>query len=226
MSRRCTRARVAPSCAWATRTLRGRGVARGALAVDVGLGNEAARNQRLRAVELVLRELRVGAGDLDVGGELGGFLRLDRTVDGGEDLALADPAAGIDQHAGDHAAFAGDSDRLVAPRGKRAAGGDRARDLRAARDHDGDGRHLAAAAFGLRRPPALPRRRSSGKKPSATSAMSAAPMIAKRLRREPSSSTSVLSPEERIEVFSVHAQHSFALPATPAPAAAVSVLRE
>ena len=41
----------------------------------------------------------------------------------------ADPAAGIDQHAGDPSAFAGDADRLVAAGRKGAARGDDARDV-------------------------------------------------------------------------------------------------
>ena len=76
------RADVEPADAGAGRAERGlgdadagrRGVAGGALAVEIGLADEAAADQRLGAVELVLGEAKIGAGHLDLGGELGGLL--------------------------------------------------------------------------------------------------------------------------------------------------------
>ena len=146
------------------------GIARGAPAVDIGLGHEAARDQRLGAVEFILGERRVGPRDGDLRRQLRGFLALHRAVDRREHLALADPASGIDIDPGDEAAFAGDADRLVAPRGKRAAGGDRARDLAAPGDDDRDGRDLAAGPAGARRaarasPPAAHHHRREGQSP-------------------------------------------------------------
>src|SRR6185503_9304739 len=58
-----------------------------------------------------------------------------------------DPASGVDQHAHDAAARAGDSDRLVALGRERSAGTDRAPDLAAAGNDDGHGRDLPRAAF-------------------------------------------------------------------------------
>ena len=52
------------------------GVARGAPAVDIGLGHETAGDQRFGAVQLVLRQHGIGPSDLDRGGQLGSFLRL------------------------------------------------------------------------------------------------------------------------------------------------------
>ena len=100
------------------------GVARGPLAVEVGLGHEAATRQRLRCARVRSGPARRRRARPDLRGELRRFLRLDRAVDVAEHLALADPAAGIDQHRGHPSAFAGDPDRLVAPRRKRARCGD------------------------------------------------------------------------------------------------------
>jgi hypothetical protein len=98
-----------------------RGVVRRLPAIDIGGRNEPAAHQRLSALQLVLRELGVGAGDLHLRGQLSGFLGLDGPLDGCQHLALADPASRIDENPGDLAAFAGDSDRLVAPGGERTA---------------------------------------------------------------------------------------------------------
>ena len=110
-----------------------RGVAGGDPPLDVGLGDEAARHQRLRPVQLLLGEAGIGAGDVDLGGELRGFLSLDRAVDDGERLAGADPLAGLDEDADDLAALARDPDRHVVAGGELAGGGDGAGDLLAAR---------------------------------------------------------------------------------------------
>ena len=120
------------------------GVAGGALLVEIGLADEAAADQRLGAVELVLGELQVGARHFDLGGELGRLLRLDRAIDHRQRLAGADPLAGLDEHALDLAAFAGDADRHVAARGERAGRGDEREDILAAGDDEGDGGQLLA----------------------------------------------------------------------------------
>ena len=96
------------------------GVARRALAVEIGLADEAARDQGLGAVELVLGEPEVGLRHLDLRGELRGFLGLDAAVDDGERLAGADPLAGLDEHAHDLPALAGNADRHVAAGGERS----------------------------------------------------------------------------------------------------------
>jgi hypothetical protein len=96
-----------------------------------------------RALVIVLRKLGIGPSSVDLGGKLRRLLRLDRAVDDCEDLAGADPAAGIDQHPNDAPALAGDADRLVTARGEGAAGGDGASDLASARHDDRHRRHLA-----------------------------------------------------------------------------------
>ena len=83
----------------------------------------------MRAVVIGLGERGIGLRGLDLGGLLRRLLRLDRAVDDRQHLARADPAAGIDEHADDAAARAGNADRLVALGGERAAGGDHAADL-------------------------------------------------------------------------------------------------
>ena len=95
-------------------------------------------------VEFVLGQRGIGARDLDLGGELIGFLALDRAIDAGEHLALADPAAGIDVDARHLAALAGHADRLVAPRGERARRGDRAHDVGPPGDDHRDAGDLSA----------------------------------------------------------------------------------
>ena len=115
-----------------------RGVAGGDPPLDVGLGDEAAADQRLRPVQLLLGEAGVGAGDVDLGGELRRLLGLDRAVDDGERLAGADPLAGLDEDADDLAALARDADRHVVAGGELAGGGDGAGDLLAAGDDDAD----------------------------------------------------------------------------------------
>ena len=70
------------------------------------------------------------------------LLSLDRAVDHGKDLARADPAPGIDEHADDAPALAGDSDGLVAAGAERSAGGDHTADLALTRHDDRDRRHL------------------------------------------------------------------------------------
>jgi hypothetical protein len=112
--------------------------------VDVRLGNEAAADQRLSTLELVLRERGIGSGNLHLRRELRSFLALHRPLNRRENLALADPAAGIDGDASDLTALSGNADGLIAPRGQSTARGDRARDLASARDDHGDGRDLPA----------------------------------------------------------------------------------
>ncbi len=120
------------------------GVAGGALAVEIGLADEAARNQRLGPVELVLGELQVGARHLDLGGELLRLLGLDRAVDHRQRLAGADPLAGLDQHTLDLAALAGDADRHVAAGGERAGRRDQGGNVLAAGDDHRHRRKLLA----------------------------------------------------------------------------------
>ena len=62
MSSRPSRADCSRYCAWARRTAGVGAVARGRARIDVGLRDEAARDQRLRAIEIALRELGVGDG--------------------------------------------------------------------------------------------------------------------------------------------------------------------
>ena len=66
MSSRPIRARLPAKIGLGDADARVGGIARGAPAVDIGLGHEAARDQRLGAVELILGERRVGPrhGDL------------------------------------------------------------------------------------------------------------------------------------------------------------------
>ena len=132
----------------------GGGIARRPLAVEIGLGHEAATGQRLGALQFRLGQRRVGAGDLDAGGQLRRLLGLHRPFDDGQGLPGADPAARLDQNARDHAAFAGHADRHVDSGGKRPGRGDRARHGLAAGDDDGDGRGLGAGAAGPARGPA------------------------------------------------------------------------
>ena len=87
------------------------GVAGRVLAVDVGLGDEAAADQRLRAVEFVLGEAASARATWIWAASWAGLLRLDRAVDDRQHLARADPLARLDQHRSDQAAFAGDADR-------------------------------------------------------------------------------------------------------------------
>ena len=120
-------------------------IARRALAVEVGLRHETTSHQCLAAIEFILGERGVGARGGDRSPNLAKILDLDRAIDRDQGLALADPAVGVDQHRGDSAAFAGDPDRLVAPRGERARRGNRARDFAAPRNHDRDRGHLPLA---------------------------------------------------------------------------------
>ena len=142
----------------------------------------------------------IGARRFDLRGELRRLLRLDRAVDDREQLAGADPAAGVDEHADDPAARSGDADRLVALGGKRAAGGDHAADLAVAGDDHGDGRDLAR-----RRPPPPARLvrcaapiDDENKDDQQRTATAAAMMTSRRRARERSTTTSVS--EEWIEV--------------------------
>ena len=63
MSSRPIRARLAPSVRLGDPHPGIGGIARGALAVEVGLADEAAPDQRLAALEFVLRERGIGARD-------------------------------------------------------------------------------------------------------------------------------------------------------------------
>ena len=146
------RARLAPRLAWATRT-RASAASRAATRRSTSaLETKPRDDQRLGPVQLLLGEAGVGAGDVDLGGELRRFLRLDGAVDDRERLAGADPLAGLDEDADHLAALAGDSDRHVVAGGELAGGGDDAGDLLAAGDDDADRRRrLGALAAGLDR---------------------------------------------------------------------------
>jgi hypothetical protein len=122
------------------------GIARSPLAIEIGLADESTAHQGLTTLKFILSQCSVGARGLDLRGELRCRLRLHLAVHGRQDLALTNPAARIDQHRADKAAFAGNADRLVAAGGKSARSSHDSRDLRTAWDDDGYGRDLAAAA--------------------------------------------------------------------------------
>jgi len=119
--------------------------------VDVRPRNEAARDQALGAIQILLGEAKIRLRDLNAGGKLRCFLCLHGAVDHGQHLAAAHPLAGLDQHAHDLAAFAGNADRHVAARGERAGRGDAAADLTPARGNDGNRRQGAATLLRARR---------------------------------------------------------------------------
>ena len=127
------------------------GVAGGALAVDVGLADEAARDQRLGAVELVLGEAQVGAAP-----PRSGRRAAAASCDWTERSITAsvwparDPLAGLDQHA----RRSGRPRRRRRPACRAARRASRSRrsmrgDLLAAGDDHGDRRQLLA--LGARR---------------------------------------------------------------------------
>ena len=119
-------------------------VARGEELIDAGLRDEAAADELLRSIEIILRYAGIGARDVERGFLLRDLLRLDRALDRGEHLPGADPLAGLDEHARDHAAFADDRDRHVDPRGERSGAKDLTIDRLAAGDEYGHGRRLIA----------------------------------------------------------------------------------
>ena len=126
-------------------------VARCLFRIDFGLGHEAPALKRDCTLVIGLGERRVGAGSIDLRGQLRRLLRLNGAVDNREDLPCADPAAGIDENAHDPSAGARDSDRLIALGGKRAAGGEDSSDLASAGDDHGHGRDLPGTRAGGRR---------------------------------------------------------------------------
>ena len=88
-------------------------IARSSQTVDIGLGNEAFGHQLLGAIEIGLRQPRIGLRDLDLRALTRLLLDLHRTVDHRQRLALADPLPGVDQHRGDLAAITGNAPRAV-----------------------------------------------------------------------------------------------------------------
>ena len=122
--------------------LRIRGIPRGFLGIDLGLGHEAAALKRDRALVIRLCERRIGFRRLDLGGELRRLFSLHGAVDDGEHLPGAHPAPRIDDDADHASALPGDSDRLVALGCERTARADHASDLRLARDDDRHRRDL------------------------------------------------------------------------------------
>src|SRR3546814_20154173 len=74
-----------------------RRIAGRALAVHVGLRDEAARHQCLGAFEFGLGEIGIGLCDADRGGKACRLLRLDGAIDDRERLTGADPLARLDQ---------------------------------------------------------------------------------------------------------------------------------
>ena len=126
------------------------GIASGALAVHVGLGNKAARHQRIGARQFGLRQIGVGLRDADRGGKAGRLLCLHRTIDDRERLSGADPLAGLDQHADDLPAFAGDPDGHFASCRDRAVGRNGRLNRLAARHHHGDAGHRCGACAACR----------------------------------------------------------------------------
>jgi hypothetical protein len=68
------------------------GVAGRGAAIDVRSRDEAPRDERLGAIQFLLREPRVGAADLDLGGETLRFLALDRAIYDRERLPCPDRA--------------------------------------------------------------------------------------------------------------------------------------
>src|SRR3546814_19181478 len=88
-----------------------------ALAVHVGLRDEAARHQCLGAFEFGLGEIGIGLCDADRGGKACRLLRLDGAIDDRERLTGADPLAWLDQDADHLPSLADDADRPLAALG-------------------------------------------------------------------------------------------------------------
>ncbi len=120
------------------------GVARRHLAVEVGLRDEATVDQREAAFIFVLSQRGIGARRTDLRRQLRRGLRLNRSIDRGEHLALSDPASGIDIDRPNQAAFAGHAHRLVTPRCKCARCCDGPRNFASARHGDRNGGRDAA----------------------------------------------------------------------------------
>src|SRR3546814_15100767 len=76
---------------------RDRGIARGGLAVDIGLRDEAARDELLRAIEIGLGELGIGPGDANLRGQRRPGFGLDRALHRPGPPAPLPPSARIAQ---------------------------------------------------------------------------------------------------------------------------------
>ena len=114
-------------------------------ALDIRLGDETARDERLSPLQFLLRKASVGAGYVDLGCQLGAGLCLHRAIDDRQDLARADPLARLDKNPDDLAAFSGDADRHFAARCESARGRNRTIDRLPAGNCDRHGRRRCAA---------------------------------------------------------------------------------
>ena len=150
-------------------------------------------------------------------GELIGRLGLDRPVDRGQHLTLADPASGVDVNRADEAAFTSHADRLIAPCGQRPGCSDGPRNVGPARNNYRDRRNLTAALAGGAGRLALPacilrlasehgEGQGQGKRDKHRTDDQPPPLVA------------AINHDQRVRPFKtrfpVHSCHSFALPRT------------
>ena len=73
-----------------------------------------------RPIEIGLGQLRVGAGNIELGALTGDLLGLNGAIDDSENLAFANPIARLDRYRDDPPTFTHRPDGHFAPRRKRA----------------------------------------------------------------------------------------------------------
>ena len=124
------------------------------LAVDVRLGHETARQQRLGAIKLGLRQIGIGLCRADLCRERSGLLNLHITVDHRQRLTRRYPLARLDQNAGDLSALSRNANRHFPAGSDGAIGRDQPCDILSPGNHHGDirrGRRASGIAVGVGR---------------------------------------------------------------------------